>query len=119
LSPRKRVPRAPQPALHPFLKQEDLARPVHRVFRLCWFRKWLATGHLTLRIPLLWDDPLENAMLRLPAVREKDGAAVSLHDVFGRFYGDCWTLDKRDRDAFWRIYAPNKDGVRLRRRSPS
>ncbi len=29
------------------------------------------------------------------------------------FYGQCWTL-KKESDAIWRIYAPDKDGIKVK-----
>lgn len=71
---------------------------IERLFQL------LVEKKLTLLEPVMWDDPYERALQNL----------VSGNDVAGRpgVFGLCWTTQGRS-DALWRIYSPNKLGVRI------
>lgn len=61
--------------------------------------------------PKQWDDPFENFFLKANAI-EPNGEVVSLEGIANFWYGQCWTYNK-ESDALWRIYRPNKDGVRV------
>jgi len=59
----------------------------------------------------MWDDPFENFVLNSTGItRQGELFAFGFKD---RLYGQCWTLIK-DSDALWRIYSPDKQGVRVR-----
>ena len=66
----------------------------------------------TLVHPRLWEDPFENhiisAITEFRIEDEKD-TTVGFRD---NLYGQCWT-QTRESDAMWRIYSPNKNGVRI------
>jgi len=65
----------------------------------------------TLLKPNLWDDPFENFILK-GLGRLSNGMTVSL-GMRDFLYGQCWTLH-RESDAMWRIYSPDKNGVKVR-----
>lgn len=65
----------------------------------------------TLVKPKLWDDPFENFILG-SKVRLKSGEIVE-YNFHNRMYGQCWSFHSAS-DAMWRIYAPEKNGVRFR-----
>jgi len=65
----------------------------------------------TLVKPQLWDDPFEN-FICASTFRNKSGNTFKF-PLRNRAYGQCWTL-KSESDAMWRIYAPNKDGVKIK-----
>ena len=71
---------------------------IERLFQL------LVEKKLTLLEPGMWEDPYERALQNL----------VSGNDVASRpgVFGLCWTTKGRS-DALWRIYSPNKLGVRI------
>jgi hypothetical protein len=60
--------------------------------------------------PSKWDDPFENFMMN-STIEFKSGIQVSI-GFRDNIYGQCWTRTK-ESDAMWRIYSPNKNGVRL------
>jgi len=60
---------------------------------------------LTLMAPEKWDDPYEKA---LQTHYENNGALTNDMKV----YGLCWSVEGRS-DALWRIYSPNKLGIRV------
>lgn len=89
----------------------ELKKPIFRVFSYCRFVETLANRRLTLVKPRLWDDPFENFILR-SRFRLPEGAIITLA-ASEQLYGQCWSRTK-ESDAMWRIYAPKKDGVKVR-----
>lgn len=85
--------------------------PVYRVFSRQRFIQIFETNKLTLVKPKLWDDPFENFILN--ATGELDDGLKFQTAFREHFYGQCWTL-KRESDAIWRIYSPDKDGVKVK-----
>lgn len=57
-----------------------------------------------------WEDVYENWFLKSKILL--DNISLSYHDYQNRFYGMCWTFN-RISDAMWRIYSPEKNGVRI------
>ena len=89
--------------------EEDLE--IYRVFNITRLLELFNTNKNTLVRPKLWDDPFENYILKSTGITS-DGEKLS----FGfqkDLYGQCWTLE-RESDAMWRIYSPDKLGVRVR-----
>lgn len=84
--------------------------PIYRVFKLKRFKDLLTSRMNGLVSPFMWDDPFENLLLRCK-VRDPTGELGSLEPIASGWYGQCWTLN-RDSDAMWRIYSPEKTGVR-------
>ena len=60
--------------------------------------------------PKLWDDPFENIVLnsygKLPS-----GELVEF-GMREHLFAQCWSL-KRELDAMWRTFTPNKNGVKI------
>lgn len=81
-------------------------KSIYRVFRLGRFLELLEQRKNTLVRPAMWEDPWEEWWPSL--VRKRLGASVPA-DVFGQ----CWTTSK-ESDAIWRVYAPLRDGVKVR-----
>jgi hypothetical protein len=90
---------------------DDWDAPIYRVYSMHRFKSLLNTKTNGLVHPSLWKDPFENFFLKCKAVAS-DGTFVSLESLSESWYGQCWTKN-RDSDAMWRIYSPNKDGVRV------
>ena len=65
----------------------------------------------TLVKPKEWEDTFENYTLK-SKLKFPDGTEVTL-DTHERLYGQCWTTSKAS-DAMWRIYSPDKKGIRIR-----
>lgn len=91
------------------LDSKALDKKIYRIFPIGRFIQLLTTKKLTLVKPKLWDDPFENFML---SARFKFGGKVDEMSAQNFVFGQCWTWH-RETDAMWRIYSPNKDGVRL------
>ena len=93
------------------IEEKDYDKPIYRVFKLEHFLESMFTKTLVLTLPKLWDDPFENYVLNSPII-EKNGG-ISFFGFRDDLYGQCWTLHK-ETDAMWRIYSPNKNGVKVK-----
>jgi len=87
---------------------------IYRVFRLKYFMKMIKESRNVLTKPKLWDDPFENIVFNSTTFQVESEKHISYSYVHERFYGQCWTLNKDETDALWRIYSPKKDGIRVR-----
>lgn len=94
-----------------FLKEEDLDTPIYRIFSFKRLEEVFKEKKLTLVKPELWDDPFENFILHSIAIRP-DGSKFEI-EFRDDYYGQCWSLQK-ESDAMWRIYSPEKDGVKVK-----
>ena len=88
-------------------------RYIYRIVTVERLKEFLSSGRNTLVKPKSWDDPFENFILK-SKVRHKSGE-IREYNYHERIYGQCWTLQKAS-DAMWRIYAPDKKGIRIRTR---
>ena len=86
-------------------------KKIYRILRYDRFKDFIKDEELVLFRPEKWDDPYENFFLKNDAIN-KDGKIVSLEKVSKDWYGNCWTL-KEESDAMWRIYAKEKNGIRI------
>lgn len=92
-----------------YLNDDELDKPIYRIFPISRFIQILMTNQLTLVKPKKWDDPFENALLSAVFKIGDEKVEFTAKD---EVYGQCWT-QHRETDAMWRIYSPNKDSVRL------
>ena len=90
----------------------DLDKPIYRVYNYDRLVALFKSGNNTLVKPALWDDPLENFILKTASAVFKKHPEYDL-DARDRFYGQCWSLLK-ESDAMWRIYSPDKKGVKVK-----
>ena len=93
------------------LKSQDLATPIYRVFDIQRLLEICTLNMNTLVKPEKWDDPFENFILKV-AIKER-GNTASYIAVKDGFFGQCWSVSK-ESDAMWRIYSPNKSGVKVK-----
>jgi len=93
-----------------YLEEDELDKPIYRIFPISRFIQILTTNRLTLVKPKKWDDPFENSLLSAVFTIDGEKTEFSAKD---EVYGQCWT-QHRETDAMWRIYSPNKDGVRMK-----
>ena len=77
---------------------------LYRTFGIERLFQMLSEKKLTLLEPSKWEDPYERA---LQALVTGDNP-----DIKRGLFGLCWTTEARS-DALWRIYSPNKLGVRI------
>ena len=91
----------------------DPDTPVYRVFPIDRLIELMTIKKNTLVKPSLWDDPFENIVFQQTASL-KSGQTVYFSNIRERYYGQCWTLNTEETDALWRIYSPDKKGVRVK-----
>jgi hypothetical protein len=84
-----------------------------RVFRPEHLISDLQKRRLTLVRPSKWDDPFENFLERC-RFKLPTGERIDVSPVLTRFFGQCWTTAAAETDATWRIYSPDKSGIRVR-----
>lgn len=80
------------------------SKTVYRVMRLEHFKSWYESDQNVLVPVERWDDPWERALFQNPINICK---AFSLDPTNFKFYGQCWSLEKEESDATWRIFKAN------------
>ncbi|OWG12327.1 hypothetical protein KDK82_6220 [Delftia sp. K82] len=86
----------------------------NHIYRIISYERFLDlfnTNKNTLVKPKRWEDTFENFALKSKLIFP-NGTEIAL-DTHERLYGQCWTTSKAS-DAMWRIYSPDKKGVRIR-----
>lgn len=84
---------------------------IYRVLPIKRLLDMIKTGKNGLVKPYKWDDPFENFLLK-GKLRLASGEFVSFSQR-DQVFGQCWTMNV-ESDAMWRIYASNKDGVKIK-----
>jgi len=92
------------------ISQEERGKNIFRVLTIERLIEMFEKKINTLVKPERWDDPFENFILNIPVKNSKGEDRKSM--LRNRSYGQCWTLT-RESDAMWRIYAPDKNGVKI------
>lgn len=77
---------------------------VYRVMRLEHFKSWCDSNQNVLVPVEWWDDPWERALFQNPI---NICNFFSLNPTNFKFYGQCWSLEKEESDATWRIFKAN------------
>lgn len=93
------------------LTQSDASRPIYRVFSIARFLEVLDTKHNALLRPSKWDDPFENLVLK--GIAQTAAGQTAKWAFKDDLFGQCWSFEI-ESDALWRIYSPQKDGVKVR-----
>ncbi len=93
------------------LDEIDLKQHVYRTISYERLIELFTSKKNTLVKPNLWEDTFENFILKSKLINEI-GEQIE-YDVHERMYGQCWTLEESS-DAMWRIYSPDKSGIRIR-----
>lgn len=93
------------------LKESELNNHIYRIISYERFLELFDNEKNTLVKPKLWEDTYENFTLK-SKLKFPDGSVIAL-DTHERLYGQCWTTSKAS-DAMWRIYSPDKKGIRIR-----
>jgi hypothetical protein len=89
------------------------ATPIYRVIPAGSLEEIVSTRAMKLRRLTLWDDPFENVLMRVHLRCLDTGLRLHVGGILDNFFGLCWTTNGRETDAFWRIYAPNGNSVRI------
>jgi hypothetical protein len=92
------------------LPMSHIDRPVYRIISVKRLLELFQRRQNVLVKPKLWDDPFENFILNSYMLLQGKKSTLLSRDYV---YGQCWTRHA-ESDAMWRIYSPEKDGVRVR-----
>jgi hypothetical protein len=90
----------------------DLDLPVWRIVPMDRFLGMLVTKKDTLSNPGTWDDKYESLVLHRATIEDRHGQAISLDNFAERWFAQCW-CKLEESDAMWRIYSPDRRGVRV------
>lgn len=93
------------------LTKNDLTKPVYRIMSLERLIDLFESKENVLVSPSKWEDTFENFILK-SKVKLSTGETVD-YNMHKSVFGQCWTLHTAS-DAMWRIYSPNKEGVRIK-----
>ena len=93
-----------------YLEIANLDKPIYRIFPVNRFFEMIKEKKMAMVKPKLWDDPFENLLLS-SRFQLDDGEIVNFESA-NSVYGQCWT-EHRESDAMWRIYSPQKNGIRV------
>jgi len=85
---------------------------IYRIFSFERFLELLEENKNTLVKPRKWDDPFENFLFSAKAI-DQNGQQIGLESIRESYFGQCWSFHD-ENDAMWRIYARNKDGIKVK-----
>lgn len=92
------------------LPEEKLNANIYRIINFDRLIEILESKKNTLSRPENWDDPFE----KLLSIVSVDGDYDMPVKNFGKYiYAQCWTFSE-ENDLLWRVYSPERDGVRIR-----
>ena len=94
------------------LENSDLDKPIYRIISIERLIEMFESNALIFPQVKVWDDVYENFFVK-SKFREINGEIFEIDDNLEEYYGQCWSLLK-DSDALWRIYSPNKQGIRIK-----
>lgn len=92
--------------------ESDLSKPIYRIMPVHRLLGAFEQKVLALVEPEKWDDPFENLLLK-GFIQHSSPDAIANTIFRNSIYGQCWTLH-RETDAMWRIYSPDKQGVKVK-----
>jgi hypothetical protein len=93
------------------LKSSELDTPIYRIFPKNRLLEILRTNNMALVKPSVWDDPLENTLLK-SKLKYPNGIIAKMTSEKSVFC-QCWTTNQ-DSDAMWRIYSQKNDGLKVK-----
>jgi hypothetical protein len=86
---------------------------LYRYMTFPQFVSFLETKQTYLTKISMWNDPWEAALDKVPVRYDNGKVELPKYSIHMDTYGQCWTL-KRESEALWNIYSPNKDGVKIK-----
>ena len=94
-----------------FPKQGDREKFLFRIIPFDTLLHMLNEKKNTLVNISKWEDVYENFLLKENIIVKDKGYSIA--SLSNRYFGQCWTT-KATSDAMWRIYSPDKKGVRIK-----
>lgn len=95
-----------------YMDEKFLDKRIYRVFKEKHLLDLFKQEQNVLVHPSKWDDPFENLLMK-SRIKRPDGSDETELPFHRNTYGQCWTLTSAS-DAMWRIYSPDKSGIRVR-----
>lgn len=95
-----------------FVPKVNDAQSIYRVMPVERLLQLIHDKRNILVHPSKWDDPFENFFLKSKFTY--NGISVGVDQLRSEIFGQCWTLNEQETDALWRIYSPEKNGVRVK-----
>lgn len=99
----------------PSFQTDTSLKPETRLYRyvsLEAFIAFLETHTTTLTNVNEWDDTWEAILSKIPNVDEEGRHDPPLYSFHQKIFGQSWSLVE-ESDAMWRIYSPNRNGLRI------
>jgi hypothetical protein len=85
--------------------------PIYRYIPFERFLHLILNKEMFIPQVIAWEDPYENWLIKASFFVENTRA--SYKDFLTSYYGQCWTMS-RENDAFWRIYSPDKNSIKIK-----
>jgi len=92
------------------LTEDKLNIPIFRIISFDRMIEILESKKNTLTRPAKWDDPFE-ALISF--VNVEDSLDYPVKSFASYIYAQCWTFSE-ENDLLWRVYSPERDGIRIR-----
>lgn len=87
---------------------------IYRYMSLSQFMNLVEKSKTYLTRISYWEDSWEAPSRNLGLLNEKSGEIHFEKDsICEDLFGQCWTT-KKESDAMWRIYSPNKEGIKIK-----
>ena len=89
-------------------------KPIYRFYPIHRFIEIMVDKVLVFPSVSIWEDPAEGDVFRCLRKWERElGINWDLNTTCLGWYGNCWTTNQ-ESDALWRIYSPDKFGVKVK-----
>jgi hypothetical protein len=95
------------------LNIKKLYTPVYRIIEFDRIIEILESGQNCFSRPSNWDDPFESLLSFVDIQRSDNYYNRPINDFGLYVYAQCRTF-LEENDLLWRVYSPNKDGVRIK-----
>ena len=93
------------------ISDREMKKPIYRFIAFEKLLEIIINRQIQLIKPKLWEDPFENYLSKCNIfLNQRSADFTSLQEMI---FGQCWTL-KSESDALWRIYSPDKKGIRIK-----
>lgn len=87
--------------------------PIYRYLTFERLIEIITQNRITIFKTSSWEDPYENFLYKTRI--KGPGYYASFEGFLDLTYGQCWTL-RKETDAMWRIYSPNKQTMKIKSR---
>ena len=91
---------------------ENPDSPIYKIVKKEYLFEALTNQSFKLFRPVDWEDPFEDVFYNSISINNHGERINHLYER-DRLYGSCWT-DLKESDAMWRIYSPEKNGVKIK-----